>query len=365
MSESSHAFEFINSTAEPALVPAYVLFGDDVFLKGQSLRRLRAGLVGTGDSDMSVMQFDGDTARWKDIVDELRTISLFGSSGPRIVIVREADDMITAHRGEIEDYLAKPMKNSALILTVASWLKTTRLHKLISKIGTLIECRAPIKSKGRSTSVDEDRVVKWIKDWGKQTHGLQLTLDAARQVLDLVGAECGLLDQSLAKLALFANDAGKLAPGDVQEIVGGWHAKTTWEMIDAAAAGDAASALEQLHRLIQSGQHANALYGQIAWSLRRYADAAEIFYRGKRDGNSVTFEQSLESAGFRRWPPEAFDAAKKNMKQLGRQRIDLLYNWLVEADLELKGSHSSPHRSQFSLEKLIFRMADKSNELVT
>jgi DNA polymerase-3 subunit delta len=351
-----HAFDALVAD-KFELSPIFVLFGDDSFLKHQSLLGIRNSLVGPGDADLSVMQFDGDATQWKDVRDELSTISLFGSGGPRLVIVKDADKLVSNHRAEIEEYLAKPARNSSLILVVSTWMKTTRLYKLAEKSGLQIECRAPEKARGRSKSVDEDRVVKWIKDWGQQTHQVRLTLDAARQVLDLIGLEFGLLDTSLAKLALFADENGKVESAAVHEIVGGFQTKTTWEMIDAAVAGDAAKALQQLHRLVQAGQVANAIFGQVAWSLRRYAAAAEIFYRSKRERTQLSLAKALEEAGFRNWPIGAIDQAQQSMKQLGRRRIDLIYQWLVETDLELKGSHSSGFRSQYALEKLIFRLA--------
>ena len=51
------------------------------------------------------------------------------------------------------------------------------------------------------------------------------------------------------------------------------------------------------------------------------------------------------------------EKAEKQMIQIGRQRGGKLYQWLLEIDLALKGSHSTPDRARFKLEQLILRLA--------
>jgi DNA polymerase-3 subunit delta len=51
------------------------------------------------------------------------------------------------------------------------------------------------------------------------------------------------------------------------------------------------------------------------------------------------------------------EKAERQLVQLGRARASRLYRWLLEADLALKGSHSSPPKARFVLEHLFARMA--------
>jgi hypothetical protein len=46
--------------------------------------------------------------------------------------------------------------------------------------------------------------------------------------------------------------------------------------------------------------------------------------------------------------------------QLGRGRAGQLYEWLMELDLALKGSHSPENRARWALEQLVLRMARRS-----
>jgi DNA polymerase-3 subunit delta len=219
-----------------------------------------------------------------------------------------------------------------------------------------IDCRAPQKS-GKSKGLDEAAVSKWIVNWGKSQHGLSLSSDAAHLLLDLTGPVFGLLDQNLAKLALLVPAGTKVTGDQVQEIVGGWRSKSTWELVDAAAAGETSEALAILDRLLHAGEHPLALVGSLSWSLRRYAAATRIFERAERAGKRIPLRESLIQAGVRDWPPGAVAGAEKRLMQLGRQRAGRLYRWLLELDLALKGSHSQEDRARWALEELILRMA--------
>ena len=363
MAEPLHSFEVLSAGATEEMLsgPICVLFGDDEFLKRQVLLSLRSALTQDNESDdaeMSVCEMDGDSAQLKDVFDELATISLFGGGARRVVVIKSADDFVSANRGELESYLEKPFNNSILILTLGKFQKTTRLYKAVAKIGSSIDCGPPQRKRGKSISIDESAIVNWIVSWSKENYQFKIAKAAARQVLDLTGTEFGLLDQNLAKLSLYVEPKQTAEIELANEVVGGWQTKSTWEMVDAAADGNVAEAIKQLQQLLQAGQHPNALFGQIAWSLRRYADAAEVFHRSKREKNGMGFDAALEYAGFRRWGGEIEDA-KRRMKQMGRERIAHLHRWLLMTDLSLKGSHSAPERAKHALEKLIFFLADK------
>jgi DNA polymerase-3 subunit delta len=193
--------------------------------------------------------------------------------------------------------------------------------------------------------------------WGKSQHQVSLDRESAQLLLDLTGPSFGVLDQDLAKLSLLVKPGEKVTAEAVQQIVGGWRTKTTWDLVDAAASGDAGDALVQLDRLLQSGEHPLALVGSISWSLRRFAAATRIFQQAERRGDKLPLKEALSQAGVRDWPFGALAAAEKRLMQLGRQRAGRLYRWLLELDLALKGTHSADDRARWALEQLILRMS--------
>lgn len=361
MSNTIHAFDFLDAAAT-RLAAFCVVFGDEPFLKRLALRAIRRHVFGAADAPFE--SFDGTSAEWRDVHDELSTVALFGG-GRRLAVIDDAEDFVGRYRDKLEKYADRTKSRNVLVLNVGTWASNTRLFKILDQHGLQIECRVPQKpTSGKTKVIDEPRLLSWLTSWSQSCHQVTLSPKAARLLLDLVGPELGLLDQDLAKLALFTQPGGQISPEMVQEVVGGWRAKTVWEMLDAACDGKAAEALVELERLLQSVDHPVALFGQFSWSLRRFAAATRVFERAERQGKRPKLREVLEGAGFRDWPKGTLQRAEGQLLQMGRDRAGQLYRWLLEADLALKGSHSTPDRSRFILEQLILRLAKQSGRRV-
>jgi DNA polymerase-3 subunit delta len=352
MGQTVHVFDFLDQP--PTLSPVDVVFGDEPFLKQLALKRIRR--IALPEDESLAAHFDGTTADWRDVSDELSTVSLFNPAGLRLAVVQDADVFVQTNRDRLEEYVEHPQKRGVLVLDVTKWASNTRLYKLVDKHGLQVECRAPTVPGGKQKVIDHSRIVSWVVQWAETHHAAQLAKNAAVVLLELIGPEFGLLDQEIGKLALYAGPTGKITENLVREVGGGWRAKTAWEVIDAALSGDGAEALRQLDRLLQSGEPPQALFGPISWSLRRFAAATRIYQRAERHGQRMRVPEALEQAGFFTWQRDAMQSAERQLKQLGRERAVHLNRWLLETDLALKGSHSSPDMARLALEHLLLRM---------
>lgn len=356
MGNTVHAISFLDQRLTD-VPPVCVLFGAEPFLK-QQVRRKLLDYFRVEDEEPLVSTFEGDAVPWVDVIDELSTVSLFGSGERRVVLFDDAGKFVEQNRTRLEDYVAKPRKNGVLILDLDSWNSNLRLYKAIDATGLQVDCRTvdPAElAKGKGPDVGS-----WLTRWAKKSHQITLKPDAAEAMLDLVGPQFGLLDQELAKLALFVEVGGTIEEPLVCDVVGGWRQKTNWELMDAVVNGDAAEALLQLDRLIHAGQEAVGLFGLISWSLRRFAAATRVFQAAERQGVSMTLRVALTRAGVKDWPPGTLANCEQQLKQLTRHRAGKLYRWLLELDLALKGSHSNPHRARFALEQLILKLSKQA-----
>jgi DNA polymerase-3 subunit delta len=378
------ALDFLAATTSTPPRPVCVLFGDEPFLKNQVLEALRGAVLGEDDGEFSSRTFLGDDVEPRTVFDELATVALFGAGGGRLAIVAEADGFVSKHRSALEDYLERPKHSGVFVLEVDSWPSNTRLYKHLAQHGLQIDCNVP----------DEPRILKWLSQWAERTYQASLAPGAAERLLEVVGPQMGRLDQELAKLSMI-DASPQSAPRSVgaayqttesrptskipdQEVdnahptrpekkpaitidlidqaVGGWRAKTAWQMIDAAAVGDAREALIQLDRLLLAGENPIGLLAQAASPLRRLASAARIVHREQAAGRRISLRQALEQAGVSRWP-KALDTAEAQMRQLGARRAGKLYDWLIEADLALKSTSSSGERARLVLEQLFVRLS--------
>lgn len=353
ISNKLHAFELLELAELTALPATVVVLGDDRFLKRLVLDRLMA-------QPDEWTRFSGESLNWRDLADELATRSLF-SRGPRCVLVEDADSFVTRHREDLERQVTADSHGHVLLLDLQTFPTTTNLYKRVVQAGWVINCRPPESPHGKNKALDTSRMRTWLLARATQQHHILLAPDAFDLLIDLTGWDFGMLDQELAKLALYVEPGGRVSAELVQQIIGGWRVQTTWEMMDAATEGNVAAALTQLDHLLRAGEAPQALFGSIAWSLRRFATATRIHEHQERLGRRPQLQASLEQAGFRNWPPGALVRATTQLKQLGRHRAHQLHAWLLEADLALKGSHSPPSRGRFVLERLFLRLARQAS----
>lgn len=357
MAPRIHVFDFLKEP--PKLTPVCVLFGGESFLQRLALqqirRKLHSGQEGD-DSESFYSEFDGALAEWRDVDDELSTVSLFGGQQQRLAVVADADPFIKAYRPQLEAYVQKPSRVGVLVLQCNQWVKTTLLAKAVEKQGLAVHCGPPEIARGKSKSVDLRRIQSWLIDRGKQPHKIKLDRQAAELLIDLRGLHFGLLDQELAKLALYDTEGGKVTAELVQDVVGGWKSKSIWDLIDLAADGDAAEAIRQLDGLLRGGENALGIFGQLAWGIRRFAAAAHYYEHAEKSGKRIRVRDALLQAGFRQWPQGALERAERQLKRITRRRAVQLYQWLMDLDRALKGSHSTPERARDALEHFFFRL---------
>jgi DNA polymerase-3 subunit delta len=242
-----------------------------------------------------------------------------------------------------------------LVLVVDAWLKTTRLYKRIAKIGYQIDCGPPKKS-ARSKSADPTKVNQWLIARAKQEYGFKLPKQGAQLLNDLTECEFGRMDQELQKIMLFADEQGQVSFETIKQSVGGWRTRTMWEAVDAALAGDAGRALDLLDLIFRGGEHPLSMFGSLSWSLRRYANATEEVLRQMRSGRKPNMVAAMKEAGLVGWGAQD---AESNLKQIGSARARKLSQWLLEADAQLKRSHSVESRGRLVLEKLFVRLANE------
>lgn len=343
------AFDFLESSIALPLPPVVACFGSDDFLRRTAINHLTTG---SGIDSETIRSFDGETDQWRDVHDELATRSLFDDGGTKVAIVRNGDKLVSKSREQLERWTDQAVVETCLILELQTLAANTTLYKLISKKGKLVKCTPPQKSSWGNPP-DEKAIQKWVVAWAKSKHNLSLTEKQSALIVDRIGGVCGLIDCEIAKLALFADSNLKVTDKRVSELVGGWRTQTAWELSDAIADGQVATAIEQLDKLLTAGQNAVGLMAQVSWSLRRYGLAATLIEQSERVESRMALSVALERAGFNR-----FDVAKaeSRLKRIGRPRAKEMLTWLVDLELKLKGSHSNDHRSRLAFESLIMKL---------
>jgi DNA polymerase-3 subunit delta len=129
-SPSLHAIDYLAQSEKHPPQAVCVAFGDELFLRRQVLLKMREAVLGGEEGDFSLTTFEGATAQFRDVAEELTTVAMFG--GKRLVVVEGADEFVTRYREALEDYVAAPSRGGVLLLDVKAWPSNTRLYKAIA-----------------------------------------------------------------------------------------------------------------------------------------------------------------------------------------------------------------------------------------
>ncbi len=357
-SNTIHAFDFLKANSVQLPRGVCVLFGNQRFLKLLVLKTIQQ--VGNDDEcdNFATTRFD-EKVEWPVLMDELKSQSLFGGGDKRVVI-DNADDFVKKNREKLESVAQDKSVVGTLLLVVEAWPASTRLYKIVEKQGLQIECGLPHVKRGKGSAIDSERLNHWLIDFAQSVHMVSLSLPAVKMLCDFTDSELGRIDSELAKLSLYVKPGESVTDTLVKKHVGGWRTQTMWEASDAVAGGRTKEALVLVDRLLKSGEHPLALFGQLSWALRRYPKVVEIYDRMKETNPRPSLREAAVKAGFREWGDD-IPNAEQNLKRLGRKKAEMLGTRLLQTDLALKGTHSRDERARLILELLAAGFAETHN----
>src|SRR3954471_10629538 len=165
--------------------PAYVLFGNEPFLKAQARLAIRRLVLGDDDSGFAESSHDGDKATWAAVHDDLTTLPMLSTR--RLVLVDDADAFVTRERARLErlftDRAGLGDPTGVLVLDVGKWASNTKLAKQTPDLW-LIVCDKPASH----------QLPQWCVNWCQARHGKQLAAGAAKWLVELIGPQMGQLD---------------------------------------------------------------------------------------------------------------------------------------------------------------------------
>ncbi len=136
-----NALEWLRAPSRGAIRSVCAVFGDDTYLVRESVSAVGRAVFPDDDQGSGISRFPGPGTALASVLDEARTLPFF--SRERLVIVDDADPFVTKYRKELEAYTEKPCESGILLLQTKQWLSTTRLAKLVEKVGLAIDCSSP------------------------------------------------------------------------------------------------------------------------------------------------------------------------------------------------------------------------------
>jgi DNA polymerase-3 subunit delta len=206
--------------------------------------------------------------------------------------------------------------------------------------------------------VDESDGMRWVIEHAA-TEDVKVDADAARELVDALGADMMLVSNELEKLILFVGAKKRITLGDVETMVLAAKQRSLYELTDAISSKDRVRALAVLDAMLSSEEGEEAAIGHIYMLARTFRQMLVILEKNVRDSRAIW--QALWQ-GFRLPPFAAEDVIRQARRYKSRRELTRALRLLARADLALR---SNPTSKRLVLEKLVIDLCAEPEAVTT
>ncbi len=351
---------FLAEVRSNARRPGYVLLGDEAFLYGMCRRGVLEALVPGDLKDFGLHDLDLATTSVFEALDLAQTQSLMAPF--QVLFLRNVKTLYG--RGQkkdefaaIDEYFRRP-NPQALVVFVADHIalpqdlrrmemqdkeRAEKIRETLGDVCGVIELQR----------VAEEDAVRWVR---REATAKDVTFseDAARELVDALGAEMLTIASELEKLLLYAGAMERPAVeiADVETMVSAAKQRSLYELTDAISLKDAPRALALLGGLLNASEGGeDAAIGHVFSLAKTYRQMLVLNEKQVKDQRAMW---QVLWPGFRVAPfaADALIAQARRYRDRGELKRGL--RWIAKADLELR---SSPPDKRLVLERLVMRLA--------
>jgi DNA polymerase III subunit delta len=354
---------FVSEVAGGKLRPAYVFIGDEVFFRDHCRQALLEHLVPPDLRDFSLHDLDLAEVTVAEILDRARTPSLmapfqvFFIRGVRNLYGRGSHD---EEFNAIEEYVKHPNPAAVLIfvadhISIPADVRRMELtdRDRYERIRDTLGEYCGIVELGR---VNESDGLRWVLEKA-QEEGVKMEQDAARELVDALGADMMLVSRELEKLVLFVGGKKRITLGDVETMVLAAKQRSLYDLTDAISAKDKSRALAVLEGLLSSGDGDEAASGHLYMLARTFRQMLIILEKNVRDTRTIW--QALWQ-GFRVPPFAAEDIIRQARRYKSRRELTRALKLIARADMALR---SNPPSKRIVLEQLVMQLTEEPKML--
>ena len=316
----------------------YVIAGQDESLCNAQCRELLDTLLEPSQRVTALSEPETASVSACDVLDELRTAPFLADK--RVVVLRGAEDFVSANRELLERYFDQPCPTGRLILTVASWDSRTRLAKALPKVGKLISAEPPSRRE----------LPQRLMDYASEAHGKKLGIRDAIQLIELAGDDLMRLYSEVDKLALFVDAEKVITAKHIESLTGHNRMFNAFAVIDAVTAGNLGQAVERLRGMFAEDRSAEyTAVGAFAFHLRRMFSAKALLEKG------VSPREVLQRLHI--WGDT--DGFFAQLRKLSLRQIGAYLQRLAETDHAIKTGRTT---TPVAMEQFVLELAGRSAE---
>ena len=328
----------------------HLVVGDDARFRADATKALIAELLGEDDPSLALEEFslaprsdsgEIDAAPSGDGPPMVATALGSASTPPfgterRVIVLREVGGMSAADAEAVARYLADPCPTTALVLVAGGGRLPVALTKAVKAAGGHEIKTAPGKTADALTGALDGADVK-------------LTAAAAHRLSEWLGDDAGRIPALLDVLRAAYGEGARIDVDDLEPYLGEAGGVAPYHLTGAIDKGDAAGALEILHRLRGASFHPLQVMALLHKHYQRIL---------RLDDPSIGGEQGAVEALGGKVKPYPAGLALRQARLLGADGLRVAYGHLAKADVDLRGATALPEDAV--LEVLIARLAGLS-----
>ena len=359
----AQADRFVSEVQSRKMRPVYIFVGDEVFFRRRCREAILEHLVPPDLRDFSLFEFDLAETDLAEVLDRARTPSLMAPF--QVFFVRGVKALYGrgSHDAEFEavaEYVRNPNPDALLVFIAdhisipadARRMEMTdrdrfdRLRETLGEYCGLVEL----------ARVEEGDAVRWVVETAAAQQ-VNVEADAARELVDSLGADMMMISNELEKLMLYAGERKKVTLGDVETMILAAKQRSLYELTDAISAKDRKRALEILDAILSSSEGEESAIGHLFMLAKTFRQMLVILEKNVRDSRAIW--QALWQ-GFRVPPFAAEDIIRQARRYKSRREITLALRLIAKADFALR---SNPPSKRMILENLVLQLASEPKSL--
>ena len=300
----------------------YFLYGPETFYQTEVIQALIQKCITEDNRYFNLETFDARESTVNHWLGSARTLSFLG--GIKLVVVRNLHEAIPKDQDAqtLIDYAQSPIPEACVVITADKVDRKRKLFKTLTGLKTAVACEAP----------KENELASWLRKRAGET-GYSLSPDAARFLVNRMGARPGILAKELEKTLLYAGKNESVSEKDVSEVVGESKLENVFALTDALKTKNPEKALRLLNNQIDHGEEPIKILGTIAWQLRMIWEVKHYQQKNLPSG------QIAKVMGAH---PFMVEKALQHTRRFSTQQLRSGYLELVKADRNLKSTTKDP-----------------------
>ena len=331
-----------SSLQEGAILPVYMVVGDDIYLKKQALSRI-IGAVVSPDDDMNLIRYNFGVSM-QELYDELNGFPLMAD---RKCVVLSDFDLEKSAKEDFEklvDITSDPCDTSVFVLyfgnTELDMYKSKRVKSLVSAVK---------KAGGEVVSLEhktQEELVRWLTASAKKS-GLALSPANARYITEICSTDINFLTNELTKLCVFTK-TGEITKEIIDKVCVKSVEASIFDLSVKVISGDTAGAMKLLDELYYMNIDSQPIFHNIASA---YVDMYRVL-SAKKEGKT-NMEELAVQFGIPSNKVFLLRRAAGNLRKFDLKKLELSFDAIIKTERELK-SYSGFDRA--AVEKLVVRL---------